>query len=218
MTNNASVGKFMRLDHLTVRHRDKGGYWVMLIMVGLMAVVFQNIAPIIGVLVFILQPFATSPFDEADMYNMDALYVMLNIKRRTVVMGRYIRNALLMLGGVILALAATGIALIVERIFEIDLSTHLALPMMTGMIFTQILGQLAQIPIFFKLGPRSITGWVQLPMVILFIGVGFLISFVGVERLAELAPFIAAAGIAILIAGVILSFRLSVKFYTAREF
>jgi hypothetical protein len=99
-----------------------------------------------------------------------------------------------------------------------DVGTRLALPMIAGMIFTQTVSQMVQLPAYFKYGPRSIVGWVQLPLVILLIATGFLVNLAGVERLAELAVLIAAAAAVILVAGAWFSYRLAVKFYSAREF
>jgi hypothetical protein len=218
MTKNNSLGNFIRLDRMTAKTVMSGGIWFELILVAIMAIVFQNVAPVIGVLIFFLQVYSSSAQFTADHNNMDALYIMLNVPRRTVVLGRYLVMVIYLAGGVALALTATGIAYAIEHFTTLNVGAELALPMIGAMTLAHLISQFAQLPFVFKFGPRMVMQWGQLPVIVLLIGTGFLVNFVGLERLMEALPLVIAGAAAVIIIGAFVSFYLSVRFYTQREF
>jgi hypothetical protein len=225
----SNLKQFIRLDFLTSNMwAEKGLNTVFLAVIILITVLFRSLLPVVGMLMFILNSYVTDIFIKSEYHNMDALYITLNVSRKTVVKGRYIFALIMLFGGVLATFTMLGAGLLAENLLNINLNASTAILMALGMTAVQIVTQAVQLPITMKRGMKSGSNvFIQLPLLVMILLVGFAVSFFGndgvaslIETVSEgaLAWILPVAVVVVLCAVVYASYRVAVKVYSDREF
>ena len=223
------LGAFVRLDFVTIKPYFTAKN--MLIYVALavyMAIFSKSITSSIGIGLMLATMNIGYPFALGEKCNIDALYATLGADRKTVVKGRYLFSLLLNVCAIVfvtafslIVLAATSSFGGFEGLLAESLGASLALS--TLFIFVQSI----QIPIFFKFGYAKAKILSILPYFLLSAFVAFFALNVQGSGMPRLHVFVqsflsnghvvVAAIVALLVAAVFVSYRLSLAFYSKRE-
>ncbi|MCL2188640.1 MAG: ABC-2 transporter permease [Defluviitaleaceae bacterium] len=221
------IKNIIKLDLYTAR---PGFNWVaMLIQFTIIGLVFgftRNMIVPVFVIMMIMDGFVALPFSLGEPAKMDVLYTTLNIKRKTMVIGRYCYAGFIIVCTTLLSLLLVGISWGVEWVFEIYLGAQGALYVLLLYFVICIFMQSVLLPFYYKFtiikaGPIS-----YIPFYLIMLGSFFLINFnydlfvrlVNFVTTPSNLPWVIAIVLAVLAVIVYISFRLSVRFYTRREF
>jgi hypothetical protein len=218
---------FVKLDFITIKP-----YLTLknLAIFGVLAVVFSLLYGngVVSVMMIIICAvmYSNYPFMTGEKSNIDALYITLSIKRKTVVLGRYIFAASI-------NIAAGLISCVFSWAFQLVLgqkNNTFEIPVLTAvMLVVYSLIQAVQFPLYFKLGYAKAKVMAYLPFIGMFVGsvvIGQLFSDGGTPQTfaGSLGWFIknpgwaAAFGAGVWILLMMLSYQLSLKYYKQREF
>ena len=219
---------FVRLDLLTVKPylTKKNMFILILIPLVMMSSTRNYVVGIIMVLMIFAAMYTDYPFASCERYNLDVLYSTLSIKRNTVVLGRYLFNAaLIILIGIYSFVASHIIFFIVGESINIS-ELMIVIPVLL-IAFSFI--RAVQLPIYFKLSYSKAKFYAKLPILIL--PMAFLIfpAFFSSILSSGFTVYIQYwysnnLPIAVLLSCaawfglVYISYRISVSFYRKREF
>ena len=221
---------FMRLDLITVKPYLTvknlcifGGVAVFMLIVN------NSAAGAIGLLMAFAALYASYPFAIGEKNNIDVLYTTLSIKRNTVVLGRYLFALTL---DILAGLFTFALSVIVLTIAQkgIDIIETLSTIPILFLAFSII--QAVQLPIYFKLNYTKAKFIAYIPFVVLPLAVLMGSNFLNEEYpLAQITivlkwfewfalnPLAAVLlCVAIWLALMFVSYRISVSFYQKREF
>jgi hypothetical protein len=211
---------FAKLDWLTIKPYVAGKPLITLAIILCIIVISRSGGAIMGscwMLVFMLGPY---PFALSDKSNLDAMYITLGIDRRTVIKGRYLfmllEDAVCCVLSLALGLAAT--------LLDSTFTPQEAIITMAVLFVVFFILQCAQLPIYFKVGYANGKIMTILPLMLV-VAVMVLMGTTFGDTLSSffdtLFAFpvlsVAAAVICICAIGYV-SYRLSLRFYTRREF
>jgi len=221
------VLSFIRLDFITVKPYLTVKNLLIFVGVALIMIITNNSAGgAIGILMAFAALYVSYPFAIGEKSNIDVLYTTLSIKRKTVVLGRYLFALTLDIAvGLFTFIFSLGVLAVIQKDFGAieSLLTILIL----FIVFSVI--QAVQLPIYFKLGytKAKFLGYlpfIALPLVIVF----FFNAFDGVFSLKQIEGafewFAANILTSALIGGVIwlgimaISYKISLAFYEKRDF
>ena len=225
----SKLKSFLWLDFLTVKP-----YFTVRIMLifpvlaFVLAAATGNVSSAIGVGVMLGPLFVSYPFAVGEKSNLDALYLILSIGRKTVVLGRYFFALSLNVCAVIFSFIFAMAGLFTARIANFGNRHGEAFWMVLLLAALVAVIQAIQLPIFFKFGYAKskflslipffviLTGWsvfVSMGSDIDFLGnfTGFLINTLSTSG-------IIALGVLVLLLLIFVSYRLSLSFYKKREF
>jgi ABC-2 type transport system permease protein len=184
----------------------------------------------LGIGLMLATIFTSYQFAIGEKSNLDALYVILSVNRKTVVLGRYLFAFLLNLCTISFSLVFAMLGVFGARLagnFQNggggSLAFILAMPALL------LLVQSVQLPIYFKFGYSKAIFMNVVPFVVFMAGYG---AFVSMARKSGIIPKLSAslAGILsnvalatalavfVLALAVYVSYSLSVAFYSKREF
>jgi hypothetical protein len=219
----SKVWNFVKMDWKTIKPYIKGRViWLYLFLLVFFAYTAKSSpAYTVSIGCILGYMFTSYPFAVGSKSNMDALYVTLGLKRRQVVVGRYLFSWLTELCAAAVGFLTTWIvSLILGRTFDLFVAA-----VMIGVLFPVVLiMQSMQLPIYFKVGYAKATLVTYLPIGLL-AGLAALLPTVGKGFLSRLTILIEtrtylmiAAGIVFTILVVMISMVLSMKFYQKREF
>jgi len=226
---NSNLKSFVKLDFLTARP----GYSIgaMIFYVGLiitMTLILRSVVQTVWLLMFFLNSFISLPFSLGERHNMDALYINLNVNRKTVVMGRYIYAMIIWACGVFLTFAIAGISLLLEHILDINIDAEISIWIAVALSIMLILTQAMQLPIYFKFSHTKSNLYTMIPYIGLMLGSMLLMTFMRgeefVENLVEVLASPSQWGLVLAVVVVVVcafvygSYRLALKFYSTREF
>ena len=172
--------------------------------------------------------FTSYPFAVGEKTNMDALYVILSIGRKTVVLGRYVfalfLNICAIVFSFIFALAGFLAARAVNFGNRIDEVFWMVL--LFAMLFAVI--EVIQLPFFFKFGYTKARFLSVLPFIAI---MGGYFAYIAMGSNSELSGYvtvfftntlgaggIVASAVLVLLLLIFVSYRLSLSFYNKREF
>jgi len=184
----------------------------------------------LGIGVMLGTLFISYPFAIGEKSNLDALYVILSVNRKTVVLGRYLFAFLLNLCAVAFSFVFAMFGVFGTRLadsFQNGGGGSLSLILvMTALL---LLIQSIQLPIFFKFGYTKAKFLGILPFVVFMVVYGTVTSLakengIVAELSASLAGILSngvlmtALAVFVLALAVYVSYSLSVAFYSKREF
>ena len=166
----------------------------------------------------------TYPFAISDANNLESLYVILGIKRKDVVFGRYITLFILYIGGAIVGSTIyVGLSLFMGTPILIKESLFL----IVSVIAFMILGQCLQFPFFFKNGYLKSKALTYMPFALISISIllgsqlynnGFKSIIVRViEFIIRNSMHFAIVALLIVALIVFISYRSSLKYYMTKE-
>ena len=218
---------FVKLDFRTARP----GFNITIIgvHVGVMALLFMFFRDMTGVVfltMLYLDSYVAMPFSIGEHANTDSLYTVLNINRKTVVRGRYMYMATIILGVSLLVLAFIGVGWIAEGLFDIRLNTMFALRVFIILFLLSVFMQALLFPFYYKFTIIKSGGISTIPFMFIMVG-GYFLLMARPEIINFVVDIMASplySGIAVAIAVVVLaiivyiSYRLSLRFYLKREF
>jgi len=184
----------------------------------------QTSYTIIGTMMGFGSLYVSYPFAVGEKNGIDALYLFLGIKRKTVIIGRYLYALIIDISlGLIGILMSVGVSLLFGR--EYSLIENLIVMGAMLMIFTLI--QCFQLPLYFKLGYTKSKFSAYLPFLVIPALIIILGQFFGnlKNTLLPIATWIVAhpyiiIGFIIIVwlCLIMLSVLLSVRYYEKREF
>lgn len=226
----SNLKNLMRLDFATVKPYIKIKNTLIYLLV-VIALIYSNQSVYTGasMLLMFISIIVTYPFVVGEQNDLDSLYIIMGVKRKDVVFGRYV---FMLVFDVIGILLVSLLSIILSLIFSLPLD-YLQLFTTIGVITVIFMVvQFIQYPIFFKMGYMKAKLISYLPYI--FIAVIFLIVANLVEQLDRLPSFtyindfLTRMGnnptIFWIIMSIILlillhvSFLVSKKFYQQREF
>jgi len=165
------------------------------------------------------------PFIAGEKCNMDALYITLSIRKKIVVLGRYIFTFIINICFVLAVFAFSLIVILVYGTFGngLQMAANSSLLLIMPALFMSM--QAIQLPLYFKLGYAKAKFISIIPFAIIMAGYMVLTGFQGgISGLSETLNSVFASGFAYLAIGAVFmgimyaSYRLSLVFYTKREF
>jgi len=225
-----TLASFVKMDFMTAKTGVKRRQILLIIFLTfLFLFIGRGLSQPVLMLIFLLNYFITVPFTVGENVGMDELYVKLNIKRKTVVAGRYIYALTLWLGGLAAGLAISFAGVFAEEMVGIHFYA-------VGAVFTAILASVMlllalslQLPMCFKLGGKKSQAFVRIPFIVVMLGsMAFamwlfnagdsLVYFVNFISVPLNLGIMLAALFAALVCILCISYRIAVKFYKNREF
>lgn len=184
----------------------------------------QTSYTVIGTMMGFGSLYVSYPFAVGEKNGIDALYLFLGIRRKTVVMGRYLYAFIIDIGlGLVGILMSAGVSFLFGK--EYSLPENLIVMGAMLMIFTLI--QCFQLPLYFKLGYTKSKFSAYLPFLVIPALIIIMGQFFGnlKNQLTPIVtwitanPYLLIGFIIILWLGLIISsILLSVRFYEKREF
>ena len=220
---------FVRLDFMTVKP-----YFTVRIMLIFTVLAFAltaitgNISSAIGVGVMLGPMFISFPFAVGEKTNMDALYVILSIGRKTVVLGRYVFALSLNICVVIFSFIFAMAGLFTARAANFGNRAGEAFWLVILLAALVAVIEAIQLPIFFKLGYAKAKFFSLVPFFVIMTGWSAFVSMgITGEFMDNIAGFftntlgaagIVASAVLILLLLIFVSYRLSLSFYKKREF
>lgn len=216
---NHSVGKCVKLDALTVRpYLTLKNLCLFLGMGVVWALLFQNAVLMITTASMCALLFSGYPFMVGEESGIDPLYKLFGFDAKDVVRGRFV-SAFLFTG----LLVATGavFALLVALIYSEEISMLLSGAI--GMFYADSLIIFAEYPVYFKLGYYKGKKLSSIPYYVLFGLVLLLVKLPGgldraVRFCDEHTMLVIALLLAVWAALLAVSYRLSIRFYSKRDF
>lgn len=217
---------FARLDFITVKpYLTLKNLLIFLVLSSFLTVTSDSGALGVSVGMIMATLFMGYPFALGEKSDLDALYAMLSVSRKTVVRGRYLFALLLDAGASLLTgVLGTAASLAVSAYDGSPTPFLSAGPALLVMPLIFLFIQAVQIPVFFRVG------YTRARMFTVFPFVAVAAATVVVSRLSPAGSLPAAvAGIinsgmlpsllcAALLLAVFISYRLSLAFYKKREF
>ena len=220
---------FVRLDLLTIKpYFTLKNLLIFAAITFFLTVVSVNIASAIGIGMMFATMFMSYPFAVGEKSNMDALYAILSIDRKTVVLGRYVFALFLNICAIVLSFIFALAGLFTARAakFQNRPDEVFWMVLLFAMLFAVI--EVIQLPFFFKFGYNKARFLSVIPFIAIMAGYFTLISMEGNSELSGYvtgfftntlgAGGMIASAILVLLLLIFASYRLSLSFYNRREF
>ena len=176
---------------------------------------------IIGFIMVLALTFSSYPFAVGEKNGIDALYATLPVKRNCVVLGRYLFALILDIAiGLLAVIISASLQLIMKNTFNLKESFFIMLILLVSYSIFQAI----QLPIYFKLGYAKAKLLAYLPVLVFpllvlstasFFKESIISLFIWVMENQMLTAIISAALWAVI---VIISYKISLKFYMKRSF
>jgi len=217
---------FMKLDFITIKPFLTAKNQLILLLAPCIITFSGGSAPFsIGLIMMFGVTYASYPFSVGEQNGIDFLYTTLSIPRRTVVLGRYLFVFLVDLCAGILSYVLT---FLLFTLFKKEFDPITALPTALAVCGVFLLIQLAQLPIYFKLGfsaSRTLAYLPYLTFPLIALAVPLL------QKYPRAAEFVKSAAlwimsntslfailcVALLLAAAFVSYRISLSVYKKRE-
>ncbi|MDR1430850.1 MAG: ABC-2 transporter permease [Propionibacteriaceae bacterium] len=225
-TLRPSAIRFARLDMLTVKpYLTVKNALIFLVVAVFVGFGIGNTSGTLAVVMMIAVVYAGYPFAVGERSNLDALYVMLSVSRRTVVAGRYLFVAALDVAAALLAVLVSLPIVVWLSADPVELACSLV-----AVLIAVVLMECLQLPIYFKVGYTKGRAASYVPALALVAVVVLAANLVGsnealARQLTSASALIAANPLlatlllaAALVAVVAVSLAVSTRFYQAREF
>ncbi|MCL1787199.1 MAG: ABC-2 transporter permease [Defluviitaleaceae bacterium] len=222
---------FVQLDFMTAKTGFQPQTVLIYLAITVAVLLFvRNAITVVWILASFALSFINMPFGIGESRNMDALYAMLNVSRKTVVKGRYIYAFTVLALAVVLCLLVGGVVLLLESVLDTNLYAGATFGIIATIAAINVFTISTQLPIFFRFGLGKSAGWTAIPnILIMLVPLFYFNMFLRPDfdgRIFALLenPAVVIAGLAavvtLLTVVVYVSYRVSVKFYihTKREF
>jgi len=226
------VKSFIQLDFLTVKPYFTFKSLSIYAVIALFLTIFSNTASSsIGFGMMAGTLFMSYPFAVGEKSNMDALYTLLSVNRKTVVLSRYLFTLILNILTIIFFYLITVIGIFISRLTGSE--TEFGGIFMTILLIAPIAAviEAVQLPVFFKLGYSKAKFFSLVPFALLAVGFLALTAieragvvdngiYTGIDNFLESLNGISLAALVIFIILIVMygSYRLSLRFYRKREF
>jgi len=218
---------FIRLDFHTVKPYLTTKNLLIFVAVALIFLIGnKSTSGATGMLMAYAAIYATYPFILGEKNNIDVLYTTLPIRRKTVVLGRYLFALIIDMATGLFTLA---FSLVVLSVMQTDFSVVESVAAMLVIFTVFSIMQAIQLPIYFKLGYTKAKFLAYLPFVVLplavFAASNLFADFISIQQLEAAFDWFAAHVLLMALAGVVmwigiqaLSYRISLSFYEKRDF
>lgn len=222
------IKEMIHLDYITVKPYFTMKNLLLLSAVALfLTTMSANLSSGMGAGLMVATLFVGYPFALSDKNNLDALYTTLSVERKTVVQGRFLFTLLLNICAVLFSLAIAAVGLLIAKLAGLSSGSgsdgYFVSVLLLSAIF--ILVQAIQLPLFFKLGYTKAKILSIVPFAVM---MGGYMAFMTMRNmsagLANSLNRLVTSGMMIpllavvMVVAVLVSYQLSVKFYTKREF
>jgi hypothetical protein len=168
-------------------------------------------------------------FATCEKSNMDALYITLAIKKRTVVLGRYLFSLFMDVCAILCALLFSLVPGAFMPDSDLNMGANEALPAFTLIAAKFLVIQAVQFPMFFRLGYMKARYMIIIPFLLIAVGLPVLANrgerLGGLPYLPEVLiwaanniPTVCALICAVTVIVICVSYRLSLAFYGKRDF
>lgn len=225
------IKSFIKLDYITIKpYLSVKNLLIFGCIMVFLTAMSGNVASGLSVGMMLGTIYLGYPFALGEKSNMDALYTILSVERKTVVAGRFAFIFLFNICSIIAALVIATITLFIVGqldIFANGVETLIAIIMIAS-LFAVI--QLFQLPVFFKYGYTKAKLLTFMPFVALMVGYFLISGFAGqllgdLELVLSIGNFLVHNQL-VIIALIILflcvltfiSYRISIRAYAKREF
>jgi ABC-2 type transport system permease protein len=221
---------FVLLDFKTIKPYQTGKNMLLYAAIALFLSAISTAEMGVGIGVMLGTLFISYPFAIGEKSNLDALYVTLSVNRKTVVFGRYLFSFLLNLCAIAFSSVFAILGILGARFADISQneggdSNALILAITALMVLIQSV----QLPIYFKFGYTRAKFMSIVPFALFMAGYGAFVSMakksgIIAELSASLAGILSNGALATALAVIVLalavyiSYKLSVAFYSKREF
>ena len=164
--------------------------------------------------------FIAYPFSISEKSNMNALYPMLTINKKTVVLGRYIHTMTFGLGILFFAITPVSIIRLINTSDMFWVYTEMVLPVIASTLII-VLSYAILLPIYFKFNFKRASIALMLP-VLIFVGTLLAIensngNIINTILAANITGIVLISLLLALVA-VYVSYKLSLAFYKKRDF
>jgi len=220
---------FVRLDFMTIKpYFTAKNMLIFAAIVFFLTVVSYNLSSVFVVGMMLGLMFTSYPFAVGEKTNMDALYVILSIGRKTVVLGRYIFALFLNICAIVLSFVFALVGLFTARAakFQNRPDEVFWMVLLFAMLFAVI--EVIQLPFFFKFGYNKARFLSVIPFIAI---MGGYFAYISMGSNSELSGYVTgfftntlgaggmiASAVFILFILIFTSYRLSLSFYSKREF
>jgi len=226
------IKSFIQLDFITVKPYFTIKNISIYAVIALFLAVFSgNASSSIGFGMMIGTLFMSYPFAIGEKSNLDELYAVLSVNRKTVVLGRYLFTLLINCCTFVIFYLLAAAGLFITGLIGYETETGGILLTAAIIAPLAVLIEAVQLPVFFKLGYSKAKFFSLVPFAV--IAAGFLaVTALGRSGEADgdffgnIDNFLASVNIGILMAAAVLimflfmfcSYKLSFLFYKKREF
>ena len=161
---------FVKLDFLALKPYRRSLFY--LIGLGLvLGVAFQSISTLSSMFMVGLLLVMTYPFAIAEKNSTDKLYATLSLKRKNVVIGRYVFVMLAVLAGMLIVLCES---MLLSAFFRLDMAVNELLFTLCVLGFIISATVSIQYPLFFKLGYTKAKVFTYLPLILVAVLIGIM--------------------------------------------
>lgn len=221
---------FVRLDFMTVKPYFTIKNLLIYAAVALfLSVVSGNIASGIGIGMMLGTMFVGYPFAIGEKSNLDALYAILSVNRKTVVLGRYIFALALNACAVLFSFAFSAAGLFAVKISGSSADSADPLWSVISLSAVFVIIQVTQLPIFFRFGYSKARSINLLPFCFFMAAAAALMALGKAggfsdglseyfSALLNASEIIITLSVLTLILVIFVSYSLSLSFYKKREF
>ncbi|MCL2214809.1 MAG: ABC-2 transporter permease [Treponema sp.] len=226
------IKSFIQLDFLTIKpYFTLKNVSIYAVIVLILSMFSGNIASGMGVGMMLGTMYISYPFAVGEKSNMDALYAVLSISRKTAVLARYLYSLITNCFTIIFFYIISAAGLLVSMMTgnEVDLRISAATVFILAVLMAVV--EAFQLPAFFKHGYSKAKFISVVPFAIIAAGI-FMITVIERFGLIDSASedniinfimsiphgYIIAAACLLIFAVLYGSYRLSLKYYSKREF
>jgi len=226
------IKSFIQLDFLTIKpYFTVKNVSIYAVIVLLLSIASGNVASGMGVGMMLGTMYISYPFAVGEKSNMDALYAVLSVSRKTAVLARYLYSLITNCFTIIFFYIISAAGLLVSMITgnEVDLRISAATVFLLVLLMAVV--EAFQLPAFFKLGYSKAKFFSVVPFAVVAAGI---FAITAIERIGLIDSasedniinfiisiphgFVIAAACLLIFAVLYVSYRLSLRFYRKREF
>jgi hypothetical protein len=221
---------FVRLDFMTMKSYFSVTNLLIYAAVTLfLTIMFGNAASGVGVGIMVAALSVSYPFAIGEKSNLDALYTTLSVKRKTVVVGRYLFALLLNICAVLFAFVLAFLGLFVAEMTGMIEPKENMVWILAALAAMFVVTQTIQLPLFFKFGYTKARFFSIVPFAAVW-ALSFALAALAKSagspgtlpevftQLANNSVLLVLLSLVILALLVFASYRLSLSFYRKREF
>jgi hypothetical protein len=162
----------LKLDYYILKSADVRRILIVVVVAILVAVLSKDPPLILGITMMISGFFMSTIFAVIEKNSLNKLYGILPVKKQQTVIGRYLFT---FLAGIVIALVAAVLTVIVSLVLKIELDEFLFTAWLCGSFLVFCLLVSLQFPLYFKYDFSKLAAMANLPYVVLIIGGSYLI-------------------------------------------
>lgn len=218
---------FIRLDFITVKPYFTLKNLLIFSLVALIMMISSGTSvSAIAMLMVYAALYVSYPFAVGEQNGIDALYTTLSVKRSTVVLGRYLFALIIDVCAGLFAYTFTFVAL---TVMQKDFNALESLVVTLVMLLLYSIVQTVQLPIYFKLGYAKAKILAYMPFIglalITLVVTNFMKDSFSLSQISDFFGWFAANplmavlfGVVIWLGIVVISYQISLSYYSKRDF